>query len=40
VLETAKFIVKHTPASREQSLALNAIDQAMFLANASIARSE
>ena len=40
IAETAKFIVERTPVSPEQSLALNALDQAMFLANASIARHE
>ena len=38
--ELAAFIVEKTPCSREQSLCLNALDQAMFLANASIARNE
>lgn len=40
VLDTAKFIRDNTPCSPEQSLAFNALDQAMFLANASIARHE
>lgn len=36
----AILIVDLTPVSREQALSLNALDQAMFLANASIARNE
>lgn len=40
VLETAKHIRDLTPCSPEQSLAFNALDQAMFLANAAIARNE
>lgn len=40
VLETAKFIVAETPCCREQTRALNALDEAMFLANAAIARHE
>jgi hypothetical protein len=40
ILETAKFIRDSTPCSPEQSRALNALDDAMFLANAAIARHE
>jgi len=40
VLETAKFIRDNTPVCPEQSRAFNALDEAMFLANAAIARSE
>jgi len=40
ILEVAWLIVEQTPCSPEQSLAINALDQAMFLANASIARNE
>lgn len=39
-LELALNIVALTPGSPEQSLALNALDQVMFLANAAIARRE
>ncbi len=42
--ENAKFfahlIVELTPESREQSLALTNLEQAVFWANAAIARSE
>lgn len=34
----ATFIVKQTPPSREQSLALTKIEEAVFWANAAIAR--
>lgn len=40
VLDTAKFIVDKTPCCPEQTRALNALDEAMFLANAAIARNE
>jgi hypothetical protein len=40
ILETARFIRDNTPCSPEQALALNALDSAMFLANAAIARRE
>jgi len=40
ILYTAKLCVDLTPCSPEQALALNALDQAMFLFNAAIARSE
>lgn len=33
-------IVKNTPVSREQSLALTNLEQAIFWANAAIARNE
>lgn len=39
-LELAKHIRDNTPTSREQSLAFNALDQVMFLANAAVARNE
>ena len=38
--ELAHLIVDSTPASREQSLALTSLEQAIFWANASIARHE
>lgn len=40
VLETAKLIRDLTPCSPDQSLAFNALDEAMFRANAAIARNE
>lgn len=40
VLETAKLIRDLTPCSPEQSKSLNALDDAMFNANAAIARNE
>ena len=40
VLEVAKLIRDLTPCSPEQSLAFNALDQAMMFANAAIARHE
>lgn len=40
ILETAKFIRDNTPCSPEQSRAFNALDDAMFAANAAIARNE
>jgi len=36
----AFFIVKNTPPSREQSLALTHLEEAIFYANAAIARNE
>lgn len=36
----AAFIVDKTPVSREQSLALTALEEAVMWANASIARNE
>lgn len=36
----AYTIVQNTPSSREQSLALTNLEQAVFWANAAIARSE
>lgn len=36
----AQFIVSSTPASREQSLALTKLEEAVFWANAAIARNE
>jgi hypothetical protein len=38
--EVAYLILKLTPESREQSLALTNLEQAIFWANASIARNE
>lgn len=38
--QLALLIVEETPASREQSLALTNLEQAVFFANASIARNE
>lgn len=40
ILETAILIRDLTPVSPEQSRAFNALDEAMFLANAAIARHE
>ncbi len=40
VRECAGVIVDLTPCSPEQARALNALDEAMMLANASIARNE
>ena len=37
--ETAKFVRDLTPSSREQSRAINALDDALMLAIASIARN-
>lgn len=39
ILETAKICVELTPCCPEQSRALNALDEAMFLFNAAIARN-
>ena len=36
----AEYIVDNTPESREQSLALTNLEQAVFWANAAIARNE
>jgi hypothetical protein len=36
----ARTVVEETPPSREQSLALTKIDEAIFWANAAIARNE
>lgn len=38
--ELALLIVDEVPASREQSLALTNLEQAVFFANAGIARNE
>jgi len=38
-LEYAQFIVANTPSSREQSLAITHLEEVVFWANASIARS-
>lgn len=40
VLSVAQVGVNLTPCSPEQSRALNALDEAMFLFNAAIARNE
>lgn len=40
ILGAAKIGVEQTPCSREQTRALNALDEAMFLFNAAIARNE
>lgn len=40
VLMCAQHIVALTPCSSEQTRALNALDEAMMLANAAIARNE
>lgn len=40
ILMCAQHIVALTPVSPEQTRALNALDEAMFLANAAIARNE
>ena len=39
-LSLAHLIIKSTPPSREQSLALTNLEQALMWANASIARNE
>ena len=39
-LDLAAFIAEKTPASREQSLALTKIEEAVMWANAAIARRE
>lgn len=39
ILETAKQIRDLTPRSREQSLAMTALEEAMFWANAAVARN-
>jgi len=38
--EFAEFVVTNTPASREQAVFLTNLEQAVFWANASIARNE
>lgn len=40
ILGAAKIGVEMSPCSPEQSRALNALDEAMFLFNAAIARNE
>lgn len=40
ICEVAKSIVRMTPCCSEQTRALNALDEAMMLANAAIARNE
>ena len=40
ILGAAKIGVEFTPCSPEQARALNALDEAMFLFNAAIARTE
>ena len=39
-LSLAEHIVENTPVSREQSVALTKLEEAIFWANASIARNE
>lgn len=38
--ELAEFILDNTPVSREQSTALTKVEEAVFHANAAIARNE
>lgn len=38
--ELVEFIVNNTPDSREQALAITNLEQAIFWANAAIARNE
>ena len=38
--EYAEYLVSNTPVSREQSLALTKLEEAVFWANAAIARNE
>lgn len=38
--ELAELIVQYTPSSREQSLALTKLEEAVMWANAAIARNE
>jgi len=40
ILGAAKIGVEHTPCCSEQTRALNALDEAIFLFNAAIARNE
>lgn len=40
LLESAVFLMNHCPQSRELSLAMTKLEEAMFWANASIARNE
>lgn len=40
ILGAAKIGVENSPCSPEQTRALNALDEAMFLFNAAIARNE
>lgn len=40
MLEAAKLVRDLTPCSPEQARAINALDEAMMLANAAIARNE
>lgn len=40
ICDVAKEIVRMTPCCPEQTRALNALDEAMMLANAAIARNE
>lgn len=39
-LEFARFLIEQTAESREQSLAITALEEVVFWANASIARHE
>ena len=38
--QLAETVLAHTPASREQSLAITAIEEAVMWANAAIARNQ
>jgi len=38
--ELAELIIQNTPLSREQSLAITHLEEAIFYANAAIARNE
>lgn len=40
ILKAAELCVELTPCSPEQTRALNALDEAMFLFNAAVARNE
>lgn len=40
ILGAAKIVVECSPCSPEQTRSLNALDEAMMLANAAIARNE
>ncbi len=40
VKTAARYVLEHCPPGRERSLALTKLEEALFWANASIARSE
>jgi hypothetical protein len=40
ILQLAEYVCMNTPPSREQSLAITKLEEAMFWANAAIARNE